>query len=90
MLFSVFEGLLYLAGLLLLLMPPRHVPFLKPGSGGSGRVIKHGVALVLFAAGTVRIHRAIYERAGNRFLVASCLLVLVIGLFRVWQEKSGG
>ena len=79
----------YVSGLVLLLMPPRFIPLVRPGSEDIRRVVKHVLALVLFVAGTVGIHRTIYQRAGNRFLVASCLLVLVIGLFRIWQEKYG-
>ncbi|MFB6345059.1 MAG: hypothetical protein ABEK50_04705 [bacterium] len=86
MLFTVLDGVLYLVGLVLLIMPGDAIPYYD-GDNQTVRVMKHLVGLVVFAVATIRIHRVIKEDAGIGFVLASAVLILLISLFKTWKAK---
>lgn len=82
----VFYGVLYLLGLVLLVMPARVIPWFD-GKDPAVRMSKHGLGLILFAWGTIGIHRIIRAEVGNAFLFWSLIAVLAIMLGRVWWSN---
>lgn len=87
MLSYIFSGIIYFVGLILLLMPPGSTPYFDP-TKPKVRLGKHAIGLVLFATGTMRIHRVAKEWTGYGFVLMSSLLVLGLALLRVYREKS--
>lgn len=83
---SIVDGVAYLVGLFLLVMPAESIPYFD-GRKGNVRVGKHLLGLILFAAATIRIHRTIQADAGIGFILASAFLILIISVFKTWKEK---
>lgn len=83
----VFDGLLYLGGLVLFVMPPESIPYWD-GSRSSVRLTKHAIALGLFVIGTMGIHEVAREWTGFGFVLASAFLLIGLSLVRILSEKG--
>lgn len=83
----VFDGLLYLSGLILFVMPPGSIPYWD-GSRSVVRLTKHAVALGLFTIGAMGIHEVAREWTGFGFVLASAFLLIGLSLVRVLGEKG--
>ncbi len=82
----VLSGLAYLAGLLLLAMPPSTIPYFD-GRIASVRLSKHALGLGLFMVGTMQIHTVVKQWTGYGFIISSSGLIIVIALLRIYMEK---
>ena len=83
----ILDGLLYLSGLLLLVMPPGSIPFWD-GSTARVRLFKHALGLGLFVVGAMGIHEIAREWTGMGFVLVSALLVIAVSGVRILREKG--
>lgn len=83
----VLDGILYLSGLLLVMMPPKSIPYWK-GSRPAVRLCKHALGLGMFVVGTMGIHEIAREWTGMGFVLVSAFLILVVSGLRVLRKKG--
>jgi len=81
------DGVLYLSGFLLVLMPPKSIPHWD-GSRAGVRLFKHALGLGLFVVGTMGIHKIAREWTGMGFVLVSAFLILMVSGLQVLRQKG--